>query len=113
MSKLVEAQNIAARLWFAGGPKKTPYAITNKIPHALEITEAEVRAILESPEYLVAVKHLIMTTRTPKRLKEWIDGWGARLPDHLTNWMGLSSDDASALASDLVHEVHSTIESKP
>ena len=109
MSKLVEAQNIAARLWFAGGTKKSPDAITNKIPHALEVTEAEVRDILKSPEYLVAVKHLIMTTRTPKRLKEWIDGWGVRLPGHLANWMGLSWDDAS----DLVHELHSTIESKP
>ena len=68
MSKLIKAKYIAAFLCFAGGPKWTPKIINGKIPESLEITRADVRVILGSPEYFVAVKHLIMTTRTPKRL---------------------------------------------
>lgn len=101
MSTLIQAQIIAAHLWFAGGPKRTPKKIS-EISDALEITKDEIRAILRSAEYLVAVKHLMMITRTPKQLKKWIESLGSKMPDHLAERMELSWDDAS----DLTHEVY-------
>ena len=96
MSKLIKAQIIANYLWYAGGPKQTPKILKNKIPESLEITTAEVDAILESTEYLVAVKHLMMISRTPKQRIKWVDSWNGKL-HHLAIRMALSWDDTAEL----------------
>ena len=102
MSQLIKAQLIAANLWFSGGPKETPKKINIKIPEALEMTKEDVRAILKSPEYLVAVKHLMMITRTPKQREKWLDSWTGTNLHHLAVRMGLSWDDTS----EIIHQVN-------
>lgn len=101
MSKLTQAQIIAASLWFYGGPRRSRKRIKNDIPDSLDITEDEVRDILRSDEYLEAVKALMMSTRSPRNIVEWINK-PHDTPSSFGERMGLSWDDASAL----MHEVH-------
>lgn len=55
MLKLTHAQIVAAGIWFAGGPKRTPKQI-DRLTQFLDITDAEMRNILGSAEYVEAVK---------------------------------------------------------
>ena len=96
MSKLTQAQVIAASLWFYGGPRKSPERIKNDIPDSLDITEVEVRDILKSDEYLEAVEALMMSTRSPRNIVKWINS-PHNTPSSFGNRMGLSWDDASNL----------------
>lgn len=102
MSTLTQAQYIAAYLWFAGGPKRTHNILYGKrgIQEKLELSKHEIKGILRSPEYLVVVKHLMMTGRTPKRRKEWIDSWDGKL-DRFAERMALSRDDAAGLFTEV------------
>ncbi|MDE0636636.1 MAG: hypothetical protein OXI43_12420 [Candidatus Poribacteria bacterium] len=96
MSKLTKAQVIAASLWFNGGTRRSRERIKNDIPDALDITEAEVRTILKSDAYLEAVKALMMSTRSPRNIVEWINR-PRNTPASFGKRMGLSWDDAAEL----------------
>jgi len=98
MSKLTHAQIIAARLWFSGGPKKTPQQI-KKQAQQLNITEAEVLEILKSYEYVAAVKALMLSTRSPGSIIKWLHNYA---PKKFGERMRLSENVAAALM-DAVH----------
>ena len=93
MSKLTHAQIIAARLWFAGGPKRTPKQIKTQAQR-FDITEAEVLEILKRPEYVKAVRALMISTRSPRNIIEWLLNYA---PKKFGEHMGLSEDVAAAL----------------
>ena len=93
MSKLTRTQLIAARLWFAGGPKRTPKQIKRQAQQ-LDITEAEVLEILKSYEYVEAVKALMISTRSPRNIIQWLRNYA---PKKFGDHMGLSEDVAAAL----------------
>lgn len=95
MLKLTHAQVIAANIWFAGGPKKTRKQI-EKLTKYLDITDTEMRNILNSAEYVEAVKTLMLSTRSPRNIIDWIEGYP---PAVFGKRMELVEDVAEALMS--------------
>ena len=65
-----QAELLAARFWFHNTNIKY-----ETIAERTGISVAEIEAILESEEYREAVEGLIISTRTPRKLREWIDTW--------------------------------------
>lgn len=63
-----QAELLAARFWFHNTNIKN-----ETIADRVGISVAEIEAILESEEYREAVERLILSTRTSRKLREWID----------------------------------------
>ena len=63
-----QAELLAARFWFHNTNIKY-----ETIADRTGISVAEIEKIMESKEYREAVERLIVSTRTPKKLQEWID----------------------------------------
>ena len=80
-------QIIAAHLWFKNKNKRGAHNIAAQ----LEISLEEVRAIQASDEYLMVVENLIMSTRSPDNILEWMEKYPPNLmPGELGERMGLS-----------------------
>ena len=80
-------QVIAARQWFS------PIKIESLASH-LDISEDEVRAVINSPEYVETVGNLMLTTRSPAKLRKWIR---SEMPSNFGERMGLSETVVSEL----------------
>lgn len=68
MRMFTQAELLAARFWFHDTNIKC-----ETIAERTGISVAEIEVILESKEYREAVERLILSTRTPRKLREWID----------------------------------------
>lgn len=66
--KFTFAEMLAARFWFMSNNIKNE-AMADRIG----ISAARLQEILESEEYSEAVEGLIISARTPRKLREWID----------------------------------------
>ena len=72
-------QVIAARQWFHKISIKT-------IASHLDISEGEVRAAMNTPEYVEAVADLMLSTRSPANIVRYIE---AQMPSDFGERMGL------------------------
>ena len=84
-----QAELLAARFWFHNSNIKY-----ETIADRVGISVADIEEILESEEYRETVERLILSTRTPIKLREWIDttspSWLAkrmRLPETVISEM--------------------------
>ena len=72
MRKFTQAEMLAARFWFL----EKPNIKKETIAESIGISVAEIEEILDSEEYHEAVERLILSARTPSKLREWIDIYG-------------------------------------
>lgn len=76
-------QILAMRQWF--NKKK----IAN-LGSSLDLSEAEVRAAIEDPEYMETIANLMRTTRSRAKLKKWIETYPRReMPAKFAERFGL------------------------
>lgn len=80
------------RVWYYDRQRRGPQGLALH----LKIGEDEVRAIMDSSEYLEAVEHLMRTGRSPADLKKWIQTY-KDMPSRFGKRMGLSEADVSKL----------------
>ncbi len=97
MRKFTFAEMLAARFWFIEKPNIKKETIADSIG----ISVAEVEAILESEEYREAVERLIISARTPRKLREWIDVYG----DSMLSWFARRMCLSEAVASEIIERV--------
>ena len=85
--EFTRTQIIAAHLWFKNKNKRGAHNIAAQLDISLE----EVRAIQASDEYLRVVESLMMNTRSPDNIVQWIKKYPPNLmPGELGERMGLS-----------------------
>ena len=84
-------QVITARQWFH------KIEIESFASH-LDISEDEVRTAINSPEYVEAVANLMLSTRSPAKLRKWIR---SEMPSNFGERMGLSE----AVVSELIEKI--------
>ena len=64
----------------------------------LGLSKAEVRAAIEDPEYVETIANLMRTTRSPVKLKKWIEAYPrSKMPAELGESFGLSEAVMSEL----------------
>ncbi len=83
---------LAARFWFLEKNIKK-----ETIAEKIGISVAEIEEILDSKAYREAVESLILSARTPSKLREWIDIYGDSRLSWFARRMWLSETDASEI----------------
>ena len=64
----------------------------------LSLSEAEVRDAIKDPEYVETIANLMRTTRSPVKLKKWIEAYPrSKMPAELGESFGLSEAVMSEL----------------
>ena len=101
MRKFTFAEMLAARFWFIEKPNIKKETIADSIG----ISVAEIEAILESEEYREAVERLIISARTPRKLREWIDIYGDSRLSWFASRMWLSETVASEIMARIKKEL--------
>lgn len=97
MRKFTRAEMLAARFWFL--EKKNIKKET--IAESIGISVAEVEEILDSEEYHEAVERLILSARTPSKLREWIAIYG----DSRLSWFARRMWLSETVASEIIERV--------
>lgn len=84
-------QILAMRQWF--NKKKI-----KNLGSSLDLSEAEVRDAIEDPEYVETIENLMRTTRSPAKLKKWIETYPrSEMPAKFAERFGLPEADMSKL----------------
>ena len=75
----------------------------------LGLSEGEVRDAIEDPEYVETIANLMRTTRSPARLRKWIETYPrSRMPAELAERFGLPE----AVMSELIKQVEDWLTSR-
>ena len=75
----------------------------------LGLSTAEVRDAIEDPEYVETIANLMRTTRSPARLRKWIETYPrSRMPAELAERFGVSD----AVMSELIEQVEDWLMSR-
>ena len=90
------------KTWYYEGRRRGPIALAAHTG----ISEDEICKIMKSDEYRTEVKNLIVTTRSPAEIQEWIKTY-TDMPRRFAKRMGLSEE----AVSELIKEVLSNLES--
>ena len=94
-------QVIAARQWFRA------IKIESLASH-LDISEDEVRAAINSPEYVEAVGNLMLTTQSPANIRKWIETYPrSEMSSKFGERMGLSETVVSELIEKVLDRLSS------
>lgn len=88
-----QAELLAARFWFHSTNIKN-----ETIADRTGISIAEIEEILESKEYLEAIEGLILSTRTPSKLQEWINTTS-------TSWLAERMQLPETVISEIIERV--------
>ena len=95
-------QILAMRQWFHKKEIET-------LGSPLDLSEAEVRDAIEDPEYVETIANLMCTTRSPAKLKKWIERYPRReMPAKLAERFGVSE----AVMSELIEQVEDWLTSR-
>ena len=101
-SKLLELhQVIAASLWYTGPVTRSMETCIKSLASHWEISEEDVRAAMDTPEYVEAVANLMLSTRSPAKIVEWIKNY-PNMPSVFGKRMGLSEDVAEELIEEIL-----------
>ena len=96
MRKFTRAEMLAARFWFLNNRIKNETIAEN-----IGISVKEIEKTLKSVEYHEAVERLILSSRTPKKIREWINEWinlhGENMPKVFGKRMRLSESVVSEM----------------
>lgn len=95
------AELLAARFWFRSTNIKN-----ETIAERTGISVAEIEEIMDSDAYLEAVERLILSTRTPLKLQEWIN---TTSPAWLAKRMRLPETVVSEMIERINHKLKGTV----
>ena len=100
MRKFTLAEMLAARFWFLNNRIKNETIAEN-----IGIRVEEIEKTLKSVEYRQAVERLILSSRTPEKIREWINDWTKVHGDNMPKVFGKRMRLDETVVSEIIERV--------
>ena len=104
-TKLLELhQVIAMSLWYTGPVMRSIETCIRNFASDHGISEDQIYSAMNSPEYVEAVANLMLSTRSPAKIREWVKKY-PEMPSTFGKRMGLSEKVVEELVEKVLNRI--------